>query len=123
MTASDLSVAKNGRKGKNWKVYLFEFILLFLAVTLGFLADNFRESLSQQARAKTLLEALKTDLKADTLELTANIRFYQNSVVALDSLYEMLLMPPQDVDRSAYYRQLQKSILLVIFTPSKNASE
>lgn len=123
MTDSDLSVAKNGRKGKNWKVYLFEFILLFLAVTLGFLADNFRESLSQQARAKTLLEALKTDLKADTLELTANIRFYQNSVVALDSLYEMLLMPPQDVDLSAYYRQLQKSILLVIFTPSKNASE
>ena len=109
---------------KKWKEYLFEFALLFLAVTLGFFADNFREQLSrQQSRAKTLLHSLKIDLKADTTELTANIRFYQNSLASIDSLYEMLLMPPKLVNRASYYRQLHRSILWVIFSPSKTTTE
>jgi len=123
MTTQDPVFAPNETKTKNWKAYLFEFVLLFLAVSLGFFADNFREQLSQRSRAKTLLHSLKSDLKADTTELAANIQFYKNSLVAQDSIYEALLMPPESVSTSAYYRQLSRSLLFVIFSPSKTTSD
>lgn len=123
MTTQDPAFTPNETKTKNWKAYLFEFVLLFLAVTLGFFADNFREKLSQKSRAKTLLHSLKLDLKADTTELAANIQFYKNVIALQDSIYEMLLLPPESVSPSSYYRQLSKSLLFVIFSPSKTTSD
>ena len=38
--------AINSLKKKNWKSYFKEFFMLFLAVFCGFLAENYRESLS-----------------------------------------------------------------------------
>jgi hypothetical protein len=35
---------------KNWREYLLEFFMLFLAVSLGFLADNVRENISDNAK-------------------------------------------------------------------------
>ncbi|MFN9862267.1 MAG: hypothetical protein ACK55U_02550 [Bacteroidota bacterium] len=37
---------------KNWRKYTFEFLLLFLAVFLGFVADNIREEYSERQQAK-----------------------------------------------------------------------
>jgi len=33
-----------GQAGKRFKEYFFEFIMIFLAVTLGFVAENIKES-------------------------------------------------------------------------------
>src|SRR5215470_2458972 len=38
--------------GKKWTHYLFEFLMLFLAVFCGFLAENFREHLVEKKRSR-----------------------------------------------------------------------
>ena len=60
----------------NLKSRLVELIILFFAITLGFLVDNYRESLSEKNNAKELLSSMSTDLKEDLkrFETFSNIR-------------------------------------------------
>jgi hypothetical protein len=37
---------------KKFKEYFFEFIMIFLAVTIGFFAENVRESITDKKREK-----------------------------------------------------------------------
>lgn len=51
---------------KPWTRYLAEFLLLFLAVFLGFLAENYREKISEEHQAKELARNLYDELLADS---------------------------------------------------------
>ena len=51
---------------ENWKKYTFEFLLLFTAVFLGFLADNIREEYSERQQAKELARNFYDELKSDS---------------------------------------------------------
>jgi len=55
---------------KKWTHYLWEFIMLFLAVFCGFLAENQREHFVEHQREKQYIRSLVSDVKTDT----ANIR-------------------------------------------------
>lgn len=55
---------------KNWKHYIFEFAILFVAVTAGFLVDNWREKLSDHSREREYIRLLINDLKSDKSKLT-----------------------------------------------------
>jgi hypothetical protein len=55
---------------KGVKEYFFEFLMIFLAVTLGFIAENIREKISEHKRAKIYAGTLVNDLQADTSALT-----------------------------------------------------
>jgi hypothetical protein len=54
---------------KKWHHYFWEFFMLFLAVTLGFLVENIREKTVEHKRAKEYAAMLKADLINDTLQL------------------------------------------------------
>ncbi|MEO8405255.1 MAG: hypothetical protein ABI480_11690 [Chitinophagaceae bacterium] len=54
---------------KKWKEYLFQFLMLFLAVMAGFFTENLREHYVERHRAKELSGSLIEDLKADTSEV------------------------------------------------------
>ena len=45
--------------------YAFEFLMLFLAVSLGFIVDNFREERADHKRVKKYMTALMNDLETD----------------------------------------------------------
>src|SRR5687768_17795453 len=51
---------------KKWTHYFWEFLMLFLAVTLGFFVENEREHYIEKTRAKELAKNLLEDLKSDT---------------------------------------------------------
>ncbi len=51
---------------KKWTHYLWEFLMLFLAVFCGFLAENFREHKIEQHRAKELAISFYDELKRDS---------------------------------------------------------
>ena len=59
---------------KKWGEYLLEFFMLFLAVFLGFLAENQREHMIENEREKKFAQALYGDLKIDTAILNASIK-------------------------------------------------
>ncbi|MFI5185714.1 MAG: hypothetical protein ACHQF0_03265 [Chitinophagales bacterium] len=54
---------------KRFKEYFLEFIMIFLAVSLGFIAENIRESLVNKENEKHYMQNLVSDLRADTANL------------------------------------------------------
>ena len=61
---------------KNFREYFLEFIMIFLAVTLGFFAESFREHLVDRAKEKEIISALYSDVKKDTANLNVIIYKY-----------------------------------------------
>jgi len=53
---------------KKWKEHFLEFFMLFLAVSLGFFAENQREHYVERHRETQYMESLVEDLKNDTIE-------------------------------------------------------
>ncbi|MCS4435237.1 hypothetical protein [Aquiflexum gelatinilyticum] len=81
----------NTLKKKNWRSYAKEFFMLFLAVFCGFLAENYRESLSANKIEKEYILSLIEDLKTDTTNLSLYISFRKEKSVLMDSLADMML--------------------------------
>ncbi len=52
---------------KNFREYFLEFLMIFLAVTLGFFAENLREHINNGERIKNNIRSMIADLKSDTL--------------------------------------------------------
>lgn len=71
-TESQQKILASGSK-RDWTSYLKEFLMLFLAVFAGFLAENYRESLNNNQREKDYIKSLIEDLKTDTINLNITI--------------------------------------------------
>ncbi len=108
-------------KPKKWKEYFLEFLMIFLAVTLGFFAENIREHLSEKKKAYNLAESLANDLKKDTTQLNFLIEFNRGKLSTLDSLFNMTLTPFYQINQQSFYRCIQKAIHAKLFS-ANNAS-
>jgi hypothetical protein len=71
---------------KKWKAYFLEFVMIFLAVTMGFFAENIREGITNHRKEKHYLQSLAEDIKSDTAQLVQYIRFKKNVMNYCDSL-------------------------------------
>src|SRR4030095_113432 len=72
---------------KKFKHYLWEFLMLFLAVFCGFLAENFREHQVEKNRAKQYIKSFYEDLKSDTARLNTLITYDDEKIAALKTMY------------------------------------
>jgi hypothetical protein len=66
--------------------FLFEFLLVFLAVFCGFLADNQRETMADNDTAHRYMRLLFADLKKDTAEIHLEITRADLAITNMDSL-------------------------------------
>ncbi|MEJ7671447.1 MAG: hypothetical protein WKF59_01685 [Chitinophagaceae bacterium] len=76
---------------KKWTEYLLEFFMLFLAVFLGFVAENKREHIVENHRAHDYAKSFLNDLQADTIELRGAISAGRFMGSAMDSITEISL--------------------------------
>jgi hypothetical protein len=72
--------------GKNFWHYFYEFLMLFLAVFCGFLAENQREHYVEKRHEKQFMISLVRDLELDTSQLNRIQRFRQDRLADIDSL-------------------------------------
>ena len=72
---------------KKFTHYLWEFLMLFLAVFCGFLAENFREHQVEKKRAGQYIKSFYEDLKSDTARLNNLIEYDQEKIDALKTMY------------------------------------
>ncbi len=72
---------------KKWTHYFWEFLMLFLAVFCGFLAENFREHQIEKDRAKQYIKLFYEDLKNDTTRLNTLIFYDEEKITALNSMF------------------------------------
>ena len=92
------------RGRKKWTHYFWEFLMLFLAVFCGFLAEYQLEHKIERDREKKFIQTFIEDLKTDTAAIRQNILFRQNKMKLMDSL--MLLLNSQQIkghENELYY--------------------
>jgi hypothetical protein len=77
-------------KQKQWKEYFLEFLLIFLAVTLGFLADNFREHIKDNSEIQNDMQSMVADLQSDVALYDATAAANQLSDRRIDTLISLL---------------------------------
>ena len=75
---------------KKWTHYFWEFLMLFLAVFAGFLAENQREHYVEHLREKQFINSLINDLKVDTARLRTLIENRNIRESKLDSITTFL---------------------------------
>jgi len=71
---------------KKWTHYFWEFLMLFLAVTAGFLVENKREHYIEHKRARQYASTMLEDLKADNEALLSGIDMNQLIINKIDTL-------------------------------------
>lgn len=75
---------------KKWKHYFFEFLMLFLAVFAGFLAENWREHIVERKREKEYIRSMIEDLSRDTTVLALDNSIRKQAVLMYDSVITLL---------------------------------
>jgi hypothetical protein len=77
-------------KPKPWKEYFLEFLMIFLAVTLGFFAENIREHFTDTRKGKEYAISYKEDLIKDTAIIQKTIWILNKDIAGCDSLNNYL---------------------------------
>lgn len=103
---------------KNFKEYFFEFIMIFLAVTLGFFAETIREKITENHREKTYIAGLINNAQNDTANLRELIASNDLELSAIDSLLKLSKNNSNDhaVQDSIFFYALAYTINLHIFS-------
>ena len=78
---------------RNWSSYIKEFIMLFLAVFCGFLAENYRTYLSERSQEKQYLTSLVEELIQDTTMFNIEIQYIKENMKKADTLIDLLVSP------------------------------
>jgi hypothetical protein len=95
---------------KKWTHYFWEFLMLFLAVFCGFLAENQREHMIEHQREKQYMATLLEDLKADTALLTTALSYWKQRNMSVDSVAEALTFRLADANLASAYRHLNRAL-------------
>jgi hypothetical protein len=99
---------------KKWTHYFWEFLMLFLAISAGFLVENLREHYVEHKREKEFIKSFVEDLKQDTAAITFNTQLRNSKILIIDSLIKLLNSsnPNQDGSSAYYYgRRVTRSTL------------
>ena len=101
--------------GKKIWNYLFEFLMLFLAVFCGFIADNWREQLSEHQREKEFIHSIVEDIKSDTLQSNKILVQLKKIHIGIDSVLIALSSPRIMENSNDVYRLWTKNLGLEVF--------
>ena len=88
---------------KKWGEYLLDFFMLFLAVFLGFLAENQREHYIENQREKVYVKNLYEDLKSDTVSCLIFAKTNEEFSNSVDTLITLMKSPDRDLHFSKIY--------------------
>ena len=96
--------------GKKFWHYFYEFLMLFLAVFCGFLAENWREHFVEKERVKQYMESCISDLQNDTTNLNAGFPLKEQRLNAIDSVFLYFKANPDTKLIPGFvYRQMRRA--------------
>lgn len=89
---------------KPLREYVYEFFMLFIAVTAGFYADNLREKYVEREKEHQYMQAMVADLKQDLQQMDKAMVDLKTFKPGLDSLA-----------RTCYIKEMNDSVLRVLY--------
>lgn len=97
--------------------------MIFLAVTLGFIAENIRENISDRAKEKEYIKGFINNLKVDTSNLKMIIKDSKRRIGGIDSLIKMAHLDVSTVvNRKLFYTYSRQNLLSVNFFKSDDVT-
>lgn len=106
---------------KNWKSYFWEFLMLFLAVFCGFLAESYHTHLVNNDIEKRNIESYISNIKMDTANLKIAITGNQDKIKTIDSLCKIPGdFKDQTFQKSFFYYSL-RLMQISDFSPNESA--
>ena len=81
---------------KKFSHYLWEFLMLFLAVFCGFLAENLREHQIEKNKEKQFMQSMLKDLEKDTTSINRAIAGNTSLLKGIDTLLTIMSTPGTD---------------------------
>jgi hypothetical protein len=91
---------------KKWTHYFWEFLMLFLAVFCGFLAEYQLEHKIERDRARQFLESMLIDVNTNIKNLDSLYSQDQIIIANHDVLVNWLLEDSSKIDRAAFSRKM-----------------
>jgi hypothetical protein len=88
---------------KKFKEYFLEFLMIFLAVTMGFFAENLRENVSDSHKTHQFARSLVQDIKIDLQECDEVQSTMEEEVKIYDSLLSYMVSKRPVWTNNAYY--------------------
>jgi len=85
-------------KLKKWKEYFLEFLMIFLAVTLGFFAESLREKIVNNEKELRYIKSMVEDIKKDTAELSVKLQRQNYMVTKIDSALSIPVAKLADIN-------------------------
>lgn len=108
---------------KGFKEYILEGLMIFLAVMMGFIAENVRESISEHKRAAEFARSYFEDIKKDTAELHVVVYFSKHKIATMDSAIAILHSHHDKLNDTTLYTQLATTTNVMPFEPSAGTYE
>ena len=108
---------------KKWTHYFWEFLMLFLAVFCGFLAEYTLEHKIEKDRERQFIKSLVNDIKADIAQLNSIIQRRDEKVERLDSLVYLINSPDfSEHGSSIYFNAIHTGRLIDIRFTANNGT-
>lgn len=110
---------------KNFKEYLLEGLMIFIAVTMGFFAESLREVITDHERANQYMENMVMSVASDTIELKRTIQFANRQNRGIDSFLTLKRKDIRDIhNRNQFYYYVFNYLLgASLFKPNDAAIE
>lgn len=91
-------------KSKKWKEYFLEFLMIFLAVALGFFAENIREHFTDRTKEKQYIKGFIENVKDDTATLRGVIEFDERQEKGISQMLKLAHVNMNiDSNRKSFY--------------------
>lgn len=91
---------------KAWKEYLLEGLMIFLAVTLGFFAEQIRERHVEKERLHNYFASMVLDIQSNVTALDSAIRENSAMVSKYNGIVNAFLKNSDTINRAAFARQM-----------------
>ncbi|HEX3384010.1 MAG TPA: hypothetical protein VHS53_02420 [Mucilaginibacter sp.] len=75
---------------KGFKEYLLEGLMIFLAVMMGFFAENLREKITDNRKIHDYMQSMASDLQSDVALYRSSIDFNRKSIQMIDTIITSL---------------------------------
>ena len=98
-----MEVHHHSHHPKKWKEYITEFLMLFLSVSLGFMAENIREHQIEKQREIAYLQNVHEDLRLDLNNIDNVLNQNKSRLLLLDTFFNAIKNKTITNEEAYYY--------------------
>src|SRR6185503_14417301 len=106
---------------KKWGEYVLEFFMIFLAITLGFIAENIREHSVERTNAKRYLETYRDELFQQKKLFADFKKRYQKKIIYADSV-KLIFFNHEENQKLDVLQRLVVPVITLIEVPFNTSS-